>query len=403
MKILVLNAGSSSHKSCFYELNDIIPDRALQPLWSAQIDWTYQQGIAELKVKTAKGIQLEEELASDSRTDAISRMLETLWRGKTQTINDLNEIDIVGHRVVHGGQDYQQSTLISPDVKKAIASLSVFAPVHNPVNLEGIEIIESILKDVPQIAVFDTAFHSQLSPAAFVYPGPYEWLENGIRRYGFHGISHQYCARRAAEVLGRDLANLRLITCHLGNGCSLAAIRGGLSIDTTMGFTPLEGLMMGSRSGSIDPGIIIHLLKQSDFTVDKLDDVLNHHSGLQGISGISSDMRQIGKAISQGNQRAQLALDIYIHRLCAGIGGMLASLGGLDALIFTAGVGENSAIVRSTVCEAFGFIGLKLDGEKNQLSPVDEDIAAVDSAVRVLVIHTQEDWEIARECWQLYS
>jgi acetate kinase len=403
MKILVLNAGSSSHKSCFYELNDIIPDRPLQPLWSAQIDWTYQQGIAELKVKTAKGIQLEEELASDSRTDAISRMLETLWRGKTQTINDLNEIDIVGHRVVHGGQDYQQSTLISPDVKKAIASLSVFAPVHNPVNLEGIEIIESILKDVPQIAVFDTAFHSQLSPAAFVYPGPYEWLENGIRRYGFHGISHQYCARRAAEVLGRDLANLRLITCHLGNGCSLAAIRGGISVDTTMGFTPLEGLMMGSRSGSIDPGIIIHLLKQSDFTVEKLDDVLNRHSGLQGISGISSDMRQIGKAISQGNQRSQLALDIYIHRLRAGIGGMLASLGGLDALIFTAGVGENSAIVRSTVCEAFGFIGLKLDGEKNQHSPVDEDIAAVDSAVRVLVIHTQEDWEIARECWQLYS
>jgi acetate kinase len=403
MKILVLNAGSSSQKSCVYELNDVLPDRPLKPLWEAQIDWTHQQGIAELKVKTAKGDRLEEEFASESRQAAISRMLETLWQGKTQIINDLTEIDIVGHRVVHGGQDYQQSTLISPEVKKTIARLSVFAPIHNPINLEGIEIVENILPNVPQIAVFDTAFHAQLPPAAFVYPGPYEWLENGIRRYGFHGISHQYCARRAAEILRRNLADLRLITCHLGNGCSLAAIRGGVSVDTTMGFTPLEGLMMGSRSGSIDPGILIHLLKQSDLTAEKLDDMLNRNSGLKGISEVSGDMRQIGEAITQGNQRAQLALDIYIHRLRAGIGAMLASLGGLDALIFTAGVGENSAIVRSAACEAFGFMGLKLDGEKNQHSPVDEDIATVDSAVRVLVIHTQEDWEIARECWQLYS
>lgn len=402
MKILVLNAGSSSQKSCLYELNDALPDRPLQPLWEAQIDWTHQQGIAELKVKTAKGDRLEEEFASDSRKGAISRMLETLWRGKTQTINDLKEIDIVGHRVVHGGQDYQQSTLISPDVKQAIARLSVFAPVHNPVNLEGIEAIEIILGNVPQVAVFDTAFHAQLPPAAFVYPGPYEWLENGIRRYGFHGISHQYCARRAADILSKDVADLRLISCHLGNGCSLAAIRGGWSVDTTMGFTPLEGLMMGSRSGSIDPGILIHLLKQSDFTAEKLDGILNRNSGLKGISGVSSDLRQIGDAIAQGNQRAQLALDIYIHRLRAGIGAMLATLGGLDALIFTAGVGENSAVVRAATCEAFGFIGLKLDGEKNQHSPIDQDIAAVDSAVRILVIHTQEDWEIVRECWKLY-
>jgi len=402
MKILVLNGGSSSQKSCLYELNDVLPDQPLQPLWEAQIDWTHQQGIAELKVKTAKGDRLEEEFASESREDAISRMLESLWKGRIQTINDLNEIDIVGHRVVHGGQDYQQSTLISPDVKKAIARLSVFAPVHNPVNLEGIEAIEKILGNVPQVAVFDTAFHAQLPPAAFVYPGPYEWLENGIRRYGFHGISHQYCARRAADILGQELADLRLISCHLGNGCSLAAIREGVSVDTTMGFTPLEGLMMGSRSGSIDPGILIHLLKQSDFTAEKLDGILNRNSGLKGISGVSSDLRQIGDAIAQGNQRAQLALDIYIHRLRAGIGAMLASLGGLDALIFTAGVGENSAVVRAAACEAFGFIGLKLDGDKNQHSPLDQDIAAVDSAVRILVIHTQEDWEIARECWKLY-
>jgi len=400
MKILVLNAGSSSQKSCLYELNDVLPDRPPQPLWEAQIDWNHRQGVAQLKVETASGNQQEEELASDSREAAISRMLETLWQGKTQVINSLKEIDLVGHRVVHGGQDYQQSTLISPDVKEAIARLSVFAPVHNPVNLEGIEALEKILPNVPQVAVFDTAFHAQLPPAAFVYPGPYEWLEDGIRRYGFHGISHQYCARRAAQILNRDLTQLRLISCHLGNGCSLAAIRGGWSVDTTMGFTPLDGLMMGSRSGAIDPGIIIHLLRRSDLTSEKLDNILNRNSGLKGISGVSGDMRQIGEAITQGNERAQLALDIYIHRLRAGIGAMLASLGGLDALIFTAGVGENSAVVRAAACEAFGFMGLKLDGEKNQHSPVDEDIAAVDSAARVLVIHTQEDWEIARECWK---
>jgi len=401
MKILVLNAGSSSQKSCLYELNDVLPDRPPPPLWEAQIDWNHREGVAELKVETASGTEQEEEFPSDSREAAISRMLETLWQGKTQVINSLKEIDIVGHRVVHGGQDYQQSTLISPDVKEAIARLSVFAPVHNPVNLEGIEALEKILPNLPQVAVFDTAFHAQLPPAAFVYPGPYEWLEDGIRRYGFHGISHQYCARRAAQILNRDLTDLRLISCHLGNGCSLAAVRGGWSVDTTMGFTPLDGLMMGSRSGAIDPGIIIHLLRRSDLTSEKLDNILNRNSGLKGISGVSSDMRQIGEAITQGNERAQLALDIYIHRLRAGIGTMLASLGGLDALIFTAGVGENSAVVRAAACEAFGFLGLKLDGKKNQHSPVDEDIAAVDSAARVLVIHTQEDWEIARECWKL--
>jgi acetate kinase len=403
MKILVLNAGSSSQKSCFYELNDTLPDRPPQPLWEAKIDWTHREGAGELQVTTAAGHRFEEEIASDCRAGAIARMLETLWQGETQVINSLNEIDIVGHRVVHGGEKYQQSTRISPEVKQEIARLSVFAPVHNPVNLEGIEIVEKILPNVPQLAVFDTAFHSDLPPAAFVYPGPYEWLEDGIRRYGFHGISHQYCARRAAQILNRDSADLRLISCHLGNGCSLAAVRGGRSVDTTMGFTPLDGLMMGSRSGAIDPGIIIHLLKESDLTSEKLDNILNRNSGLKGISGVSSDMRLVAEAISQGNQRAQLAFDIYVHRLRAGIGAMLASLGGLDALIFTAGVGENSAAIRAAVCEVFGFMGLKLNGEKNLQSPIDVDIAAVDSAVRVLVIHTQEDWEIARECWQLYS
>lgn len=408
MKILVLNAGSSSQKSCLYEVKDTLPNEPLEPIWEAAIDWTHHEGTAELKVKNAQGKKVEEEFEADFRTNTIFEMLKTLWSGETQVIEHPSEIDIVGHRVVHGGQEYQQSTFITPEVKEAIARLAVFAPVHNPANLEGIEAIEKSLGNVPQVAVFDTAFHAQLPPAAYTYPGPYEWLEQGIRRYGFHGISHQFCSQRAAQILGRDLAELRLINCHLGNGCSLAAIREGRSIDTTMGFTPLDGLMMGSRSGSVDPGILIHLLRQSECTGEKLDRILNRGSGLLGISGVSGDLRMIMDAIAKGSDRAQLALDIYIHRLRSYIGAMVASLGGLDALIFTAGVGEHSAVVRAAACENLGFLGLKLDVDKNARclrlaspTPMNEDIAMADSAVRVLVIHTQEDWAIAQECWQL--
>ncbi|MBW4522473.1 MAG: acetate kinase [Scytolyngbya sp. HA4215-MV1] len=403
MKILVLNAGSSSQKSCLYELGDSLPETAPPPLWEAQIDWSYQAGKAELQVKTVQGQRMEATLTPASRSEMTVQLLQTLWQGTTQVIEQPNEIDLVGHRVVHGGQAYQQSTIITPDVKAAIAQLADFAPIHNPVNLEGIEAIEQILGTVPQVAVFDTAFHAQMPAAATVYPVPYDWLEQGIRRYGFHGISHQYCAYRAAQLLGQDLQNLRLITCHLGNGCSLAAIRQGQSIDTTMGFTPLEGLMMGNRSGSIDPGILIHLLRQGELTVDQIDDRLNRHSGLLGISGVSNDVRQIESAIAAGNARAQLALDVYIHRLRSYIGAMLASLGGLDVLVFTGGVGENAATIRAAACEPFAFLGLHLDFAKNSVHPIDQDIATPDSTVRVLVIHTQEDWTIAGESWQLFQ
>jgi acetate kinase len=267
--------------------------------------------------------------------------------------------------------------------------------------LAGIEAMEKTLPHIPQVAVFDTGFHSTLPDAAAIYPIPYDLVQQGIRRYGFHGISHQYCAHRAAEILGRDLLSLRLITCHLGNGCSLAAIKNGCSIDTTMGFTPLDGLMMGSRSGAVDPGMLIYLLQQYNYSSQELDNVLNNASGLYGISGISSDLRKVIAAKEQGNQRAQLAWDIYVHRLRAGIGGMLASLGGLDILVFTAGVGEKSAGIRQAACEAFGFLGLKIDLEKNQQQPTDIDIATSDSTVRVLVITTQEDWAIAQQCCKM--
>ncbi len=254
-----------------------------------------------------------------------------------------------------------------------------------------------------QVAVFDTGFHSRLPEAAAVYPGPFEWLAQGIRRYGFHGINHQYCAERTAQLLGKDLRSLKLVTCHLGNGCSLAAIRDARSIDTTMGFTPLEGLMMRTRSGSVDPGILTYLMRQGPLTGEELDDLLNTKSGLLGISGVSSDMRQIVTAMKDGHPRAKLAFEIFVHRLQTAIGAMIAALGGIDALVFTAGIGENSPDVRAAACANFGFLGLKLDPAKNTQSPADQEISPSDSGVRVLIVRAQEDWAIARDCWRLAS
>jgi acetate kinase len=402
MKILVLNAGSSSQKSCLYHLKeDVLPVQPPSPLWEAQIDWSRHQGVAELKVKTIHGAVLKEELKAESRQATVEYMLKTLWQDETKVINSLAEIDCVGHRVVHGGDKYHESTLITKEVKAAIANFAKFAPVHNPANLEGIEAIEHILGEkVPQVAVFDTAFHAQIPEEAAVYPIPYEFYEQGIRRYGFHGISHQYVSQRAAQLLGKDLTSLKLVTCHLGNGCSLAAIKNGYSIDTTMGFTPTAGLMMGTRSGDVDPGIIIDLLRQG-YTGEQIDEIFNRKSGFLGISGVSADLRQIEEAIAQNNSRAKLAYNVYLHILRSFIGGMIATLGGVDALVFTAGVGENAASLRADVCAAFEFLALKIDPEKNNHQPVDIDIATPDSSVKVLVIHTQEDWAITQECVRL--
>jgi len=403
MKILVLNAGSSSQKSCLYDLEGVLPDTAPEPIWEASIDWTHHEGFAEIKVKPQHGKVLQEEISATSRPEIIAHMLETLWSGETSVLKSPSEVDIIGHRVVHGGKEYRQSTIINTEVKAAIAKLATFAPVHNPANLEGIEAAEKLFENIPQVAVFDTAFHAHLSPAAYTYAIPTKYTEQGIRRYGFHGISHQCCRDRAAKILNRKVEDLRLIICHLGNGCSLSAIRNGVSIDTTMGFTPLEGLVMGNRSGSIDAGILIHLLRQPDMDVEKLNHILNRESGLLGISGISADLRPIVKAIAEGNQQAQLAFDVYVHSLRSHIGSMLASLGGLDVLVFTAGVGENNPAIRAAACANFEFLGLKLDLAKNNQQAIDCDISSSDSAIRVLVIHTQEDWEIARECWNILA
>jgi acetate kinase len=402
MKILVLNAGSSSQKIRLYNVEEPLPDQAPEPLWKGDADWTKTRDKADISIENVHGQKHKEEMEDGSRTKIVEKMLAMLWSGPTQVIGHPGEIAIVGHRIVHGGAQYRESTRITSEVKTAIGHLAEFAPLHNPANLEGIEATERLLQNIPQIAVFDTSYHSQMPLHAITYPGPYEWFEQGIRRYGFHGISHQYCARRSAQILGRDLSSLRLVNCHLGNGCSLAAIQHGHSIDTTMGFTPLEGLMMGTRSGSLDPSILLYLQREKGYDYSQLDRILNKESGLKGISGVSGDLRQVMHAIEEDdNERAILALDIYIYRLRLFIGMMVAALGGIDVLTFTGGVGENSAIVRARACEGLAYLNLTLNAEKNVASPVDQDIASDDSAVRVLVVHTEEDWEIARECWRI--
>src|ERR1700687_2312986 len=399
MKILVLNSGSSSQKTALYELGGALPEQPPAPAWEGQIEWSGNQ--ADVQVRNLRGGNLEERVQVASRSEAIDHLLSTLSGGSTAVVSSLSEIDVVGHRIVHGGQDFEQATAITPEVKSAIARMSVFAPLHNRAELDGIAAIEKRIGGVPRVAVFDTGFHSRLPQPAAVYPGPYEWLAQGIRRYGFHGINHQYCAERTAQLLGRDLRSLKIVTCHLGNGCSLAAIREARSIDTTMGFTPLEGLMMGTRSGSIYPGILTCLLRQSGFTGQQLDELLNTKSGLLGISGISGDMRQVVVAMKDGHPRAKLAFELFVHRVQAGIGAMIAVLGGIDALVFTAGIGENSPEVRAAACANFAFLGLKIDAAQNAQSSADRDISVSDSAVCVLIVRAQEDWVIARECWRL--
>jgi len=399
MKILVLNSGSSSQKTCLYEIGETLPFDPPACLWEGKIEW---DGEFAAVTVNANGVTQRDRLKVSSRVDAVEHLLTTLWSSQTRVLASSSEIDVVGHRIVHGGPHFEDPVLITPEVKSAIAAASAFAPLHNGAELEGMTIIEKLLR-VPQVAVFDTGFHQKMPPQAAAYPGPYEWFTGGIRRYGFHGINHQYCAGRAAQLLRRQLNSLRLVTCHLGNGCSLAAIRDGRSIDTTMGFTPLEGLMMGTRSGSVDPGILTYLMRQGQLEGHEIDDLLNQKSGLLGISGVSGDMREILNAIKQGYSRAKLAFDIYVHRLKAGIGAMVAVLGGIDALVFTAGVGENSAAVRAAACANLLSLGINIDTAVNaRLSP-DGDVAALDSQVRILVIRAQEDWAIAGECWKLIS
>ena len=399
MKILVLNSGSSSQKACIYEVEGSPPVPPPACLWEGRIEWNGDT--AATSVRNASGIVQKKELKVTSREQVVRDLLSKSWSGDAQIIASPSGIDAVGHRVVHGGPHFEDPVVITPEVRQAIASVSAFAPLHIDAELEGARIVENLLGTVPQVAVFDTGFHRQMPLSAAVYPGPYEWFESGIRRYGFHGINHRYCGERAAQLLGKDKEALKVVTCHLGNGCSVAAVRGSRSVDTTMGFTPLDGLMMGTRSGAVDPGILIFLMRQRQLDADEIDAMLNHKSGLLGISGISGDMREILAAIGRGHERAKLAFDIYVHRVRAAIAAMAAAMGGMDALVFTAGVGENSAEVRAAACGGLEFLGIRLDAQINAQPTLDADVSMASSQVRVLVIRAEEDWAIAKECWKL--
>jgi acetate kinase len=396
VKILVINAGSSSLKSSLFQTVEGKVESV--PIWQAQADFTYKPGETLIQTRRrGRGWEPFPSTSPEAGINLLAPLFQSLWQGKGSLLAEAGEINGVGHRVVHGGSLYQHPTLITLTVEQAIEQLIPLAPAHNPAALDGIRLLGQLLPGIPQVAVFDTAFHQQMPPAAALYPLPFAWAEQGIRRYGFHGINHEYCARRAAEILNRPLEELRLITCHLGNGCSLAAIRGGKSVDTTMGYTPLEGLMMGSRSGSVDPGILIHQLRQG-ISVEELDQILNRESGLKGVSGLSSDMRAVLEAMEAGHERAELAFDLFVHRLRSQIGAMLMNLDRLDALVFSGGIGENSAPVRAATCAELGFLGIQIDPVLNAGSPRNCDISTFDAAVRVLVISAQEDWAIATAC-----
>jgi acetate kinase len=363
MKILILNAGSSTYKFSLYEPNSLSELGEPQaPIWENEIE------------------------SKDSLKSLLGEMPIAM-----------DEVEAVGHRIVHGGREFQEPVLVTEKVKETIRQYIPLAPLHNPKGLEGIELMETLLPNVPQVAVFDTAFHSTLSRAASTYPGPYEWIHLGIKRYGFHGISYEYCAARCSKLLKKD--SLKIVCCHLGNGASIAAIDNNRSVDTTMGFTPLEGLMMGSRSGSIDPGILIYLEQELHQSPEDLFKILNLRSGLQGISGATSDMREILALVAKGKARAILSYDMYIHSLKKNIGAMAAVLDGLDVLIFTAGIGEHAAAVRASACK--GLMGIVLDEKKNAENNV--EISSSDSKVSVLVIPTKEDWCIAHKIMKMRS
>ena len=391
MKILVCNAGSSSLKFSLFEAEGELL------LAEGGIDWTTKP--TRLVFRRTGHQEIREELKLEKHADAAARILDDLRGGPSPALRTLEDLRAVGHRVVHGGERYTAAVRITPEVKRVIGELSELAPLHNPASLDGITAVEQVLPRVPQVAVFDTAFHATLSEAARTYPVPQKWTrEWGMRRYGFHGLSHSYCTGRAAEMIGQR--DLRLVIAHLGNGASVSAVHNGMCVDTSMGFTPLEGLMMGTRSGTIDPGMLVHLLRHKGLDVNELDHALNYESGLLGVSGISSDMRQV-LLVRQDNPNARLAIDVYVHRIKQTVGAMAATLGGVDALVFTAGVGEHAAEIRKRVCENLNYLGLEIDRTANETCKPDADVAKPPSAARILVIATREDLTIMRETRQL--
>ncbi|MGF7145727.1 acetate kinase [Anaerotaenia torta] len=391
MKVLVINCGSSSLK---YQLIDSVTEKALAVGICERIG---QEG-SVLKHTPDGAEKVVIETPMENHEVAIRLVLDALTDAKHGVIKSLDEISAVGHRVVHGGEKFAASTIINEEVIQAIEECNDLAPLHNPANLIGIRACQSLMKGVPMVAVFDTAFHQTMPPKAYLYGLPHEYYNNyKIRKYGFHGTSHSYVSKRAAEFAGLDINNSKIIVCHLGNGASISAVLNGKSIDTSMGFTPLAGLVMGTRSGDIDPSIIDFIAKKEKKSIDQIMNLLNKESGVQGMSEVSSDFRDINAAMNSGNQKAITAFEVFCYRVAKYIGGYVASMNGIDLIAFTAGVGENDGKVREWVCQYLGYLGITIDPEKNKLRAQEVMLTTPDSRTMVCVIPTNEELTIAKE------
>lgn len=397
MKILVINAGSSSLK---YQLIDMETEKVMAKglcerigIEGSKLNHTPDGGEKNVIEKNMK-----------DHSDAIKMVIEALTDANYGVISDMSEISAVGHRVVHGGETFSGSVIINADVKKALEDCIPLAPLHNPANLIGIAACEEAMPGVPQIGVFDTAFHQTMSKEAYMYAVPYEFYEkHKVRRYGFHGTSHKYVSQEAAKMLGKKPEELKMITCHMGNGSSITAVDGGKSVDTSMGFTPLAGVVMGTRCGDIDPAIVKFIAESENMTISEVDALLNKQSGVQGISGVSSDFRDLEAAQAEGNERASLALDMFVESVRKFIGAYMVKMGGVDAIIFTAGIGENTPIMRDAITKNLEAFGIKVDPAKNEkaIRGAQMDISAADSKVKVLVVPTNEELMIAKETLEL--
>lgn len=389
MKVLVLNSGSSSIKYQFIETS------TREVLAKGQVERIGMDDAILTHIR-ADGDTVKISAEILDHNIAIEYVIAVLLSQNHGVIKDKSEIEAVGHRVVHGGETFSGSVLITDEVIEKIKENIELAPLHNPHNLRGILACKKLLPNTPQVAVFDTAFHQRMPEYAFIYGLPYElYKKYKIRRYGFHGTSHRYVSKRASEMLGLPLEQLKIITAHLGNGCSMSAVKYGTSVDTTMGFTPLEGLIMGTRSGDLDPAVVLYIAGKEGLTMSEVNALLNKHSGLVGISGVSSDMREIISEMKNGNPRAKLAFEIFCYRVKKYIGAYAAVMGGVDAIVFTGGIGENSPDVRKKTCEGLEFLGIKIDEEKNNSSEKEKIITTDDSKVKVLVIPTNEELVIA--------
>ena len=398
MKILVLNCGSSSIKYKLYEMTtkEVLAQGGIEKL-----------GLPDsfLKFKMPDGSKKTIEKNMPEHTVGVQLIFDTLTNPEYGCIKSLSEIDAVGHRLVHGGEKFNTSVVITPEVIEQMKACTDLAPLHNPANLKGVAAVSAILPNVPQVGVFDTAFHQTMPAHAYMYARPYEYYtQYGVRRYGFHGTSHRYVSRRACEFLGVDYEKTKIITVHVGGGGSITAIKDGKSIDTSMGLTPVEGLVMGTRSGDVDLGAITYLMDKLNLSVADLNTIINKKSGVLGVSGVSSDMRDIEDAISKGNERAKLALEMFEYRLLKYIGAYTAALNGVDVIVFTGGIGENQTITREYICEGLNYLGVKYDKELNAKSRGEEiEISTPDSKVRVVVIPTDEELTIATDTMNLVT